>query len=115
MTDRRALIREYKDTPRTMGIGVVRNTISGKLLLLSGVDIQALLNRHRAQLRLSSHRNRALQEDWRAFGEAAFAFEVLDTLKPKDEPGYDPAADLAALADLWREKLGSSVPAYYSP
>jgi len=30
--DRKALRREYKNTPRTAGIGVVRNTVSGKVL-----------------------------------------------------------------------------------
>ena len=104
--DRRQARREYKDTPRTMGVGCVRNTRSGQMLVVSGPDIPALLNRHRAQLRLQAHRNAELQRDWQAHGEQAFEFTVLDTLKPSTEPGYDPAADLAALEDLWVERLG---------
>ena len=103
--DRKARIREYKDTPRTAGIGVVRNTASGKILLLAGRDIPALLNRHRAQLRFAGHRNAELQRDWATLGEQAFTFEVVDTLTPKDTPGYDPAEDLQALERLWLEKL----------
>src|SRR5262245_10049321 len=102
--DQRALAREYKQTPRTIGVGAVRNTASGKLRLLASIDITALLNRQRAELSFGGHRNRALQQDWNEAGEAAFAFEVLDTLAPKDAPGWDPAADLKELEQLWLEK-----------
>lgn len=103
--DRKALIREYKDTPRQAGIGVIRNTASGKVLLLAGRDIPALLNRHRAQLRFGGHRNAELQRDWASQGEQGFAFEIVDTLTPRDTPDYDPAEDLEALLALWFEKL----------
>ena len=112
--DRKALSREYKNTPRTMGIGVVRNTVSGKVLLLAGLDIPSLLNRHLAQLRLGAHRNQELQQDWEAGGEKRFSFEVLDTLTPKDTPGYDPADDLRALEQLWLEKLAPFEPTGYN-
>jgi hypothetical protein len=36
--------------------------------------------------------NQQLQQDWRAAGEQGFAFEILDTLTPKDTPGYYEAA-----------------------
>jgi hypothetical protein len=106
--DRRQLIRDYKRTPRAMGVGAIRNTRNGRLLLVSGVDIRSLLNRHQAQLRLGVHRHRELQADWREHGEPAFEFQVLDTLEPRDEAGYDPAADLKALEALWREKLSAN-------
>ena len=35
-TDRKAKIREYKETPRVMGVGAVRNTANGKVLLIAG-------------------------------------------------------------------------------
>jgi hypothetical protein len=113
--DRKALSREYKNTPRTIGIGVVRNTGKGKILLLASQDIPSLLNRHRAQLRLGVHRNQELQQDWQAGGEQSFAFEVVDTLTPKDTPGYDPADDLRALEQLWLEKLAPFDPVGYNP
>jgi hypothetical protein len=103
--DRKALIREYKDTPRQAGIAVIRNTANGKVLLLAGRDIPALLNRHRAQLRFGGHRNAQLQRDWTTQGEQAFAFEIVDTLTPRDTPDYDPGDDLRALEALWLEKL----------
>ena len=111
--DRKELIRAYKERARTMGVGIVRNTTSGRSLLVAGVDVPALLNRHRAQLRLGGHPNRGLQRDWNALGQSAFTFEVLDTLMPSTDPNYDPAADLRELEALWLEKIKPYEPAGY--
>lgn len=111
--DRKALSRQYRETPRTMGVGLVRNLTSGKSLLFAGVDLPSLLNRHRAQLRLGGHPVKALQADWNAQGADAFAFEVVDTLTAPDRPDYDPASDLRELEQLWLEKLSPFEPAGY--
>jgi hypothetical protein len=103
--DRKELIRQYKDTPRPMGVFRVVHTASGKCLVGTSVDLPSVLNRERAQLRLGGHRNEALQRDWNSFGADAFVFEVLDTLTPPDEPGYDPTGDLQVLEQMWLEKL----------
>jgi hypothetical protein len=112
-TDRKALIREYKQTPRPMGVGAVRNTANGRALVLASRDLTALLNRHRAQLRLNAHANRVLQADWNEFGPDVFEFVVLDTLAPKETPDYDPTQDLRTLEELWLEKLTPFEPAGY--
>ena len=111
--DRKAAVRAYKETPRPMGVGAVRDTANGKLLLVAGTDLPSLLNRHRAQLRLGAHPNKALQADWTAHGADAFVFESLDVLTPKDEPGWNPADDLRAHEALWLEKLAPWEPAGY--
>lgn len=103
--DRRALKREYKETPRTMGIYRVQNKTNGKALVGSSVNAPAMLNRHRAELRMGVHKNRALQEDWNELSAEGFAFEVVDVLKPPDDLGYDPTADLKALEELWLDRL----------
>ena len=103
--DRKARIREYKDTPRPIGVYRVRNTENGKSLVGSTVDLPAMLNRQRAQLKMGAHSNRALQKDWNELGSEAFAFEILDTLKPPDQTDYDPADDLRTLEEMWLEKL----------
>jgi hypothetical protein len=114
-TNRKALIREYKETPRTMGVGVIRNTVDGRVLVISGANLPGLLNRHHAQLRLGAHSNRELQKDWQTHGAAAFSFDILDTLTPPaDKPDFDPADDLRALEGLWIEKLGSLEPSGYN-
>jgi len=103
--DRREKIRQYKETPRPMGVYAVRNTGNGKCLIGVSVDLPAMLNRHRAQLKMGMHSNRALQADWNQFGADAFSFETLDPLKPPDKPGYDPTEDLRVLEQLWLDKL----------
>lgn len=91
-----------------MGVFRVRNTTNGKSFIGSSVDLPAMLNRQQAQLGFGSHPNRALQKDWQELGPQAFAFEILDTLKAKDEPGYNPASDLRLLEELWLEKLAAA-------
>jgi hypothetical protein len=103
--DRKALIRQYKESRRPMGVFRVRNTADGRSLVGTSVNLPAMLNRQRAQLRLGAHPNRALQKDWNELGVEAFEFEILDTLTPPDEPDYDPSGDLRVLEDLWLEKL----------
>ena len=103
--DKKALTREYKESRRPMGVYQIRNTLNGKLLVGVSVDLPSILNRHRADLRMGGHRNRELQKDWAEFGPEAFEFEILDTLKPLEQPDYDPSVDLWVLEELWLDKL----------
>ena len=89
-----------------MGVFRVRNTTNGKSLVGTSVDVPAMLNRQRFQLGAGGHPDRALQQDWKEFGPAAFEFETLDTLDPPQEPGYDAAVELRMLEQIWLEKLG---------
>ena len=103
--DRKALIREYKRTPRPMGVFRVRNIATGRAIIGASTNLQSLLNRHQAQLRMNAHSDKALQKEWNDSGGAAFTYEILDTLASSDDPAYDPADDLRALEQMWREKL----------
>jgi hypothetical protein len=103
--DRKALVPDYKNTPRPMGVFRVRNTVNGKAFIGTARDLPGILNSQRAQLRMGSHMNRGLQRDWNEMGPDAFEFEVLDTLEPRDAPGYDPRDDLRALEALWLDRL----------
>lgn len=103
--DRKALARVYKESVRPMGVYRVRNTESGRAIVAASRDLPSALNRQRSQLRMHGHPDKVLQKEWAASGDAAFVFEVLDTLGPTDEPGYDPTDDLDALEDMWLERL----------
>jgi hypothetical protein len=46
-----------------------------------------------------------LAQDWKELGERAFVIEVLDELKPAEDPAHDHRADLKALEEMWLEKL----------
>jgi hypothetical protein len=103
--DKRELKRQYKEAEIPAGVYRVLNTQSDRSLVGSSVNVNAILNRHRTELRAGSHRNRELQHDWNAFGEEAFRFEVLDTITPQDKPGYDVKSELSVLEELWLERL----------
>ncbi len=112
--DRKALVRQYKETPRTAGVAVVRNRTNGKSFVFGGVDIPALINRHRAQLKIGSHPNRTLQADWKVLGADQFDFDVVDTLAAPETADVDQRDDVAALEALWLEKLAPWEPAGYN-
>lgn len=112
---RKELIREYKETPKEMGVYCIRNTANGRCYVAASRDIQARFNRHRMTLKTRSEPIKALLADWLEFGEDAFVFEVLDRLEPLDKPNYDPADDLKVLEDMWLDKLNPCAPDGYNP
>jgi hypothetical protein len=105
---RKELTRQYRDTPRPMGVYRVRCAATGREVIGASRDLPSALNRQRAQLSLGGHPDKALQADWEAHGAGAFTLEVLDTLAPRDDPGYDPSADLEELAQMWRARSGQA-------
>ena len=114
--DKKALIREYKETRRPAGIYCVRNTVNGKLLVGTSRDLPSILNRQRMQLRAGSHTNQSLQKDLREYGAEAFEVEVLDTLDvPEKQADYDPSADLRTLEQMWLDKLSPYGERGYNP
>jgi hypothetical protein len=102
---KKELVRAYKETPRPMGVFQIKNNATGKLLLLKALDIPGIINRHQLELRRDMHRNRELQADWNRYGESAFSFDVLATLKSEEFlPEQWPSA-VAELLKTWLEKL----------
>jgi hypothetical protein len=98
-----------------MGVWAIRNRANGKVLLGASLNVQGALNRARFDLERGAHRTRALQEDWNRLGADSFTFEVLDVLKPPEEPGADLKAELEVLESLWLERLQPYGDAGYHP
>jgi len=105
VSDRKEQIRRYKETARPMGAFRVRDVAARRSLVGTSVDLPSMLNRQRFQLESGGHADRELQADWDAKGADAFVIEVLDTIEPLEEPGYDPTEDLAQLREIWAERL----------
>jgi len=82
---------------------------------VSAPDVEGTLNRHRFELDRKAHRNKLLLEDWLRDGAENFRFEIVDTVKPRDDPAFDPAGELAGLLALWTEELGASGERSYQP
>jgi hypothetical protein len=103
MSDRKIeLKREYKLNHRPMGVYQIRNIASEKVFIGAALDIPGIFNRHKFQLKMGNHPNRALQADWNELGAEGFAFEILDEITPKE--GLDYREDMAFLEELWLEK-----------
>lgn len=103
----RALTRQYKSSPPPMGVYAIRNLATGRVVVRGSLNLPGAMNRVRFELGLRQHRDRALMDDWLRHGEANFRFEVLDTIKPREEPGFDYTSELQAMLTLWTEELSS--------
>ena len=103
--DKKRLKKEYQQTPREMGVFLIRNNASDKVFLVVGLDLPGNINRHRFQLQNGSHPNKSLQADWNEFGSNSFAFEIVDQLTARADPNVDYRKELATLEKLWLEKL----------
>jgi len=102
---RAELRRAYKETPRQAGIFQIKNTQSGKILLGSSTNLHGPLNKHRFMLSIGKHANAALQSDWNQFGAEVFTFEILEIIKPSDDPTFNLEDELTLLEEIWLEKL----------
>jgi group I intron endonuclease len=103
--ERKDIIKQYKQQIPPMGIYQIRNLINGKILIGSSKNLHFYSNRHKFQLKLGSHKNKALQADYIKYGAANFVYEIIDFLPEKKDPAQDPTRDLTALEEMWLEKL----------
>ncbi|MGC2237725.1 MAG: GIY-YIG nuclease family protein [Pyrinomonadaceae bacterium] len=103
--NKKDLTRQYKETLRPMGVFQVRNLTNEKVFVGSTLNLDGIFNRFEFQLKMDGHPNKKLQTDWNALGAENFAFEILEELPPRENPGYDYKQDLEVLEDLWLEKL----------
>ncbi len=101
--NRKQIIREYKEAELSAGVFQIRNKINQKVFVKSTMDMQTI-NGQRFQLKMGSHMNKALQEEWNRYGEEAFIFEILETL---DNPAeiHDPRDAVKKLEAKWMDKL----------
>ena len=103
--DKKKLKQRYQQDRRPAGVFQIRNLANERVFVAAGIDLQGVINRHKFELEMGGHRNTDLQADWKEFGSRNFAVEILDQMQPRADPNHDPRADLAALKDLWLEKL----------
>jgi group I intron endonuclease len=97
--------RAYKEAPRQAGIYQIKNLKSGKILLGSSTNLHGPLNKHRFMLSIDRHDNAVLQDDWNRLGSNAFSFEILEVVRPSDDPAFCLEDELALLEQIWLEKL----------
>jgi hypothetical protein len=109
--DRRDELRAaYEQRPTQAAVYALRNSASGRMLIASTTDLASVRNKLEFGQATDSTGvlDRRLAVDAREHGMASFSLEVLDVLEPDPErDDAQTAADLAALEELWREKLAA--------
>jgi hypothetical protein len=103
--EKKQLKKNYQQSPRPMGVFLIRNSLCDKVFLDSGLDLHGTINRHKFQLKNGIHPNKSLQADWNQFGSNSFAFEIVDQLTPREGVEFDYRKELSFLEELWLEKL----------
>lgn len=106
--DRDALRTTYEQRPKEAAVCAIRNSVTGRVLVTSTVDLASLRNRLEfgQQTNSTGVLDRRLVSDAREHGVGSFALEVLDVLD--EDPlrsDTQTAADLVALEELWHERL----------
>lgn len=103
--ERKDLIREYKERQKPAGVFQVKNTVNGKVLLGSSLNIEGSLNKHKFMLKGGLHRNKAMQDDWNEYGPENFIFEIVEVIRVKDDPNFNLSDELMLLEQIWLEEL----------
>ena len=87
------------------GVFQIKNTVNGKVLLGSSMNLEGPLNAHRFMLGSGHHENKILQQEWNEYGADKFVFEILEEVKVRDDPNFNLDDELTLLEEIWLEKL----------
>lgn len=102
--ERARLLQQYKEIKVEAGVYQIRNTVNGKILIDSTLNLKSL-NGRSMSLQLGTDMNKRLQKEWNEFGQSAFVMEILEVLKPSENPFVIPKDELKKLEEQWMEKL----------
>lgn len=106
---RKAAIAAYKDCTIASGVYALRIAGEDRVWVGGAKDLAGIENRQRFSLRTGGHPRRELQAAWNEGGEAAFSFEILETLDlPDDATDFVRASRLDDRTAHWREALAAT-------
>ena len=103
--DKSEIRKAYKQAKLPMGVYRIITSRNNIVFIGYATDLPSRFNRHKAELKFGSHRNRELQEIWNSFGESAFKFEILDLLDHKENNQANLNEELHILAEMWTQYL----------
>jgi hypothetical protein len=92
---RKEAIQKFKERKPALGVFAVRCTATGRVWVDASRNLDAANNGTWFGLRNGGHRDKSLQEEWNAHGEAAFQYEILEKLAEDVHP--------LAIADLLKQ------------
>ena len=79
--EKKEAIRKFKEQKPLLGAYAVRCTTSGLVWVGTSRNLDATRNGCWFILRSGGHVEKSLQQEWNAQGEAAFQYEILETLE----------------------------------
>lgn len=107
MSERKALLRAYKDRKVEPGVYAVRCTTTGEVWVGATPDLATRQTGIWFTLKLGSHREPSLQAAWTARGEAAFVFERVETVDADGLDAFTRNGKLKDRRDHWVQVLGA--------
>jgi len=108
--NKKELLASYKERKMIGGICTIKNTVTGKLLVISTTDLQGCKNRFDFSRKTGSCVNMKLQNDWEKYGYDKFIFEILEKYEKKEtQLPQDFKNDIKVLEEMWLEKLGTDI------
>lgn len=107
MTDeRKEATRVYKEKKIPRGVFVLLSTTTNRRWVDASPNLEAARNLLWFELQRGGHRNRDLQTEWNAHGEASFEFEIVEELDP-DLIDMAMRDELKTKRTDWATKLGA--------
>ena len=105
MKSHKELKEEYKNKKFRMGVFQIKNTINSKIFIGSSLNLDAIWNRHKTQLKFGMHPNKELQADWKQYGDDNFSYEILAELKDDPDKTVNVNDEVKMLEQLYIEEL----------
>ena len=102
---RKELTEEYKNLKFKMGVFQIRNTINNNIFIDGSSNLDKIWNRHRTELDFGGHRNKELQQDWKAYREENFVFEIMAELEEQEGSTLDMDKEIKLLTQMYMEEL----------
>ncbi len=105
MANNKQLKSAYKLQKFKIGVFQIRNTVNNKIYIDSSVNLDAIWNRNRMELKAGNHRNEIMQKEWNEMGEENFRFEILSEVEQKDDTNINYANEAKQLAEMYIDEL----------
>jgi len=105
MKSKKELKESYKEMKFKIGVFQIRNIVNNKIYVESSVDLVAIWNRYKFQLKNGLHPNTYLQKEFSEFGEKKFIFEILSEIKQDDTKNTDYRKEVKQLETMFIEEL----------
>jgi group I intron endonuclease len=100
----KTLKRDYLEKPQFAGVYRIKNEKTGKIFIGSSVNVEARINRHKAEFAFGSEKIPGLLDDWKRYGDENITFEVLEVLDDDYESPSELKEYLVLLEKMWIEK-----------